>query len=349
MEMVGQATKHIEESLEVFREKNKKLKEVILSNPQERSQQNLVIQQLKAQIRDLMRSEETTRKRLDVAEKQSNFMRKNTRGPGDSPFHSMKSGGSGGGGFEATVKGLSLASSGSMEDLSEVWMVFNDVKEMMLKIKQDVEEGVTKKEIELTESLLEKENDIMKQLNESEDRIRELRSQFRIELKEAKMKFSKELSDLSSESEMLKEKNDMLTKKCADLETQLKISQLSDERVKALAENIDALKKNQKTQDDLVKMERAVIEGLASQVEDKENKRAEVQFKYDSVSKKAEEVSRSRNRILAVFQQILVKHVKKKSNEKELQDSIEELTKEELENITIICEEAKIKLPLKKN
>lgn len=255
----------------------------------------MTIAKLKQQLKEMKAAEENASKKLELLERQSNYMRSRTS---------------------------SAMTSGKISDtdnLEGVWQIIKDIREKMTIIQETVEEGVNEKCKVLNMSVVEKDNELITLLEESDAKLREMKNDFRREMKELKEKHKLTIMNLSAELDSLKlEKVDFL-KKVNELEVERQGANLNNQKVKILLEQNSDLKKELKNKEDNMTLDKEVLSDFVKQIEDRETVKLSLEEKMKEIKRKGIDC---KEKLAALFQTATSK---KKLNEKEIQEFVEKI------------------------
>lgn len=255
----------------------------------------MTIAKLKQQLKEMKAAEENASKKLELLERQSNYMRSRTS---------------------------SAMTSGKISDtdnLEGVWQIIKDIREKMTTIQETVEEGVNEKCKVLNMSVVEKDNELITLLEESDAKLREMKNDFRREMKELKEKHKLTIMNLSAELDSLKlEKVDFL-KKVNELEVERQGANLNNQKVKILLEQNSDLKKELKNKEDNMTLDKEVLSDFVKQIEDRETVKLSLEEKMKEIKRKGIDC---KEKLAALFQTATSK---KKLNEKEIQEFVEKI------------------------
>lgn len=243
----------------------------------------------------MKQAEENASKKLEMLERQSNYMR------------------------SRTSSAMSAGKLGDGDSLEGAWQIIKDIREKMTVIQETVEEGVNEKCKELNISVIEKDSEFIKLLEESDSKVREMKNDFRREVKELKEKHKFAVSNLSSELDSLKlEKVDYM-KKVNELEMEKQGANLNSQKVKILLEQNYDLKKELKNKEENMTLDKEVLSDFVKQIEERETIKLGFEEKLKEIKKKGIDCQEK----LAVYFQTVA--TKKKLNDREIQELIEKV------------------------
>lgn len=260
----------------------------------------------------MRQNEENASKKLEMLERQSNYMR------------------------SRTSTAMSMGKLTDSDNLEGVWQIVKDIREKMNVIQETVEEGVNEKYKELSISVIEKDSEFIKLLEESDSKLREIKNDFRRELKELKERHKLAYANLSSELDSLKlEKVDFM-KKVNELEMERQNANLNVQKVKILLEQNDFLKRELKNKEDNMTLDKEVLSDFVKQIEERETVKLGLEEKFKDIKKKAKDCHEKLN---TLFQTVTTK---KKMNEKEIQEFIEKVNTQVVSVIQVTEDSSKI-------
>lgn len=329
---------HLEENNKLLEDRIiERLEEIRLLKEERRSEQE-TISRLNAQIKDLRKAEENTGKRIELLVKEKNFMRNRTGSMYLKPNNTTS---------ENSVSQNSISSNAasSVESLEEVWMIIEDVKDKMEKIKVSIEDGVHEKFKELNVSVIEKDNELIKILTETDNKIRELKNEYRNEIKKLKEAKRQEFTELTGEIDELKLEKVELLKKINIIELDNQNNQVNIQKIKALTEQNENLKRELLAVQTNGTLDKEVISDFVRQIEERESMRANLQDKFKEQKRKIED---SCERVVKMLQMLLARHVKKKYSDKEVQEYMDSrLTADEAKLVMSGISDLGLKLKIK--
>lgn len=254
------------------------------------------INKLKSQLKEMKNAEENNTKKLEMLERQSNYIR------------------------SRTSSAMTAGKLGDSDNLEGVWQIVKDIREKMNIIQESVEDGVNEKYKELNMSVIEKDNELIKLLEESDSKLREIKGEFRRELKELKEKHKMIFSNMSSELDSLKLEKVEFLKKVNELEMEKQNANLNFQKVKILLEQNDHLKKELKNKEENMTIDKEVLSDFVKQIEERETIKLGFEERLKEFKKKAKECQ---EKLTGIFQSVASK---KKMSDKEIQEFIEKIT-----------------------
>lgn len=213
---------------------------------------------MKNQIKEMKKTEENAAKKLEMLEKQSNYIRSRANSQLGKETDSLEG----------------------------VWQVIKDLKEKMSMIQESVEEGANEKYKELSQSVFDKDNEYIKLLDESDSKLREVRSDFRRELKELKERHKSSYAELMTELDSLKLEKVEFLRKINELEVEKHTSSLNSQKAKIYSDQNENLKKELKTREENTKLEQEVLIDFMKQIEEKESMKNSFESKFKEIKKK---------------------------------------------------------------
>ena len=329
LENMVDTNKALEERLQEKAEEIKDMKD-------KNKEQSDIINRLNAQIRDLRKNEDNILKKIELVEKEKNFMRNRT-----GSLYSKTSIAS-----DPSQSGNNMTSmSPTCESLEEVWLIIKDVKEKMDKLKNSIQDGIDQKYKDLNVSVIEKDNEMVQLLTETDMRLRELKNECRNEIRKLKQEKKQEISELTQEVDDLKfEKVDLL-KKINILELDNQNNQLNVQKLKIITEQLESIKKDLDLKKQNMTLDQEVIGEFVKQIEERESMKADLEEKYRDRVKR---INESRERLVRMFQMILGKQIKKKYTDKEIQEYFDQrLTEEEGNMVLNVISDYKLSLKKK--
>ncbi len=329
---------HLEENSKLLEDRIAERIEEIRQLKEDRKSMQETINRLNSQIKDMRKGEENTQKRIELLEKEKNIIRNRTGSVYSKQSNAIS---------ELAVSHNTLTSnaSSSIENLEEVWMIIDDVKQKMEKIKVSIEDGVHEKFKELNVSVIEKDNELIKLLTETDNRIREVKNEYRNEFKKLREAKRQEFAELSAEIDQLKLEKVELLKKINIIELDNQNNLVNVQKLKAFTEQNEGLKKEILAVQSNGVLDKEVISDFVKQIEEREAMRANLQDKFKDQKRKIEESS---NRIIKMMQMLLARHVKKKHSDKEVQEFMDsKLTADEAKIVMNAVSDLGLKLKLK--
>ena len=255
-----------------------------------------MINRLKSQLKEMKLAEENATKKLEILERQSNYMR------------------------SRTSSAMTAGKVAEADNLEGVWQIVKEIREKMMVIQEAVEDGVNEKYKELNMSVIEKDNELIHLLEESDTKLREMKAGFRKELKELKEKHKFAFSNISSEMDSLKLEKVEFLKKINELEMERQNASLNSQKVKILLEQNDFLKKELKNKEENMTIDKEVLTDFVQQIEEKETIKLGLEEKFKEIKKKGKE---AQDKLASLFG---TTGTKKKMNDKEIQEFIEKVT-----------------------
>ena len=255
-----------------------------------------MINKLKSQLKEMKLAEENATKKLEILERQSNYMR------------------------SRTSSAMTAGKVAEADNLEGVWQIVKEIREKMMVIQEAVEDGVNEKYKELNMSVIEKDNELIHLLEESDTKLREMKAGFRKELKELKEKHKFAFSNISSEMDSLKLEKVEFLKKINELEMERQNASLNSQKVKILLEQNDFLKKELKNKEENMTIDKEVLTDFVQQIEEKETIKLGLEEKFKEIKKKGKE---AQDKLASLFG---TTGTKKKMNDKEIQEFIEKVT-----------------------
>ena len=329
---------HLEENSKLLEDRIAERLEEIRQLKEERKVMQDTINRLNAQIKDLRKGEENTQKRIELLEKEKNFIRNRTGSMYTKQSNAISE-------FPISQNTVASSATSGLESLQEVWMIIDDVKQKMEKIKVSIEDGVHEKFRELNVSVIEKDNELIKLLTETDNKIREIKNEYRNEFKKLREAKRQEFAELTAEIDELKLEKVELLKKINIIELDNQNNMVNIQKVKALTEQNEILKKELIAIQSNGALDKEVISDFVKQIEEREAMRANLQDKFKEQKRKIEESS---HRVLRMMQMLLARHVKKKFTDKEVQEFMDnKLTNDEAKLVLTNISDLGIKLKLK--
>ena len=295
MEMESKIQKTREEALEKkvheYEESLSTKSKVIEANTRQLSQ-------LKEKLNDLQRENDLLNQKIAGFEKKSEYFKK---------MRAMRS--------KSNSSTDVTRANGGDDSLEEVWSTVDDIKKKFDEFTSEIKTGFQGRNQKLTESLLDKDNQVFEVIQESEKQTRNLKSQHKLEIKKLKLEYEADNEELRQSNYDLKTQLSNLKVKILDMENSLIQDKRTNERIEELQNLIESYKRDKEVKEDLIKVEKDVISTFVKQVEDKERKRAELDYKMSRYNQWKKDHKNDKRRLLNMTKQVLLKLVKKKNHD----------------------------------